>query len=163
MRSHVLLLAAFLALFTSLPGNCEKLADLHEKRIPVEFILNGKFDGIGSLEFHLPTKDRERRVVYIYFLNMGKEVRPYVHIWRLSEIKMVYKNIVVFSGVSDYEYPFSGRIDNYGDPMKQRLVVNGHGQSALTIKDLLSDTARSFKTKYMPKVHLGTGPYMWTK
>ena len=163
-------LAAFaIILLLSAPLLSQDLLQIHERRIPVEYTMRDTLGGIGSLEIHLPpsalgySDDTSGQIVYIYFIRKGSKVSPFVHVLKISSLRLVDSTTLVFTGESDYGFPFSGRLSEFDDVLKQRLSLTIQGRSVLVIEDLLSPEAIAFKTEFIPKVDLGAGPYLWKK
>lgn len=161
-KAVTFLIATSLVLIMVVSGICENLERLHHRRIEVEFILDGKLGGVGSIEFYLPSSlfgpknKQDGKVIYIYFIKFsGDQVAPMVHIMDLTTIKMVDKDTIVFSGQSDFGFPFSGNITGYGKIKNERFNLTISGNGVLEIKTLLSEEAKTFKAQYIDKVHLG--------
>ena len=159
-------LVVALLLLTGKPSSSAGLSDLHLKRHPVEFYLNGKFDAVGSLELHLPStiripgfsaSEEPDLLMYFYFVRMGENaVALNAHQMAITSLSLVGGDSAVFSGTSDYGFPFTGRIDHIDNPFERRLSMTIEGASKLEIKSLVSKQGLEFKAYFLPRVYLGS-------
>jgi hypothetical protein len=163
------ILSFAITLLLSAPLFSQDLLTFSGVRIPVEYRLSDTFDGIGSLEINLTIPafgipdGNSGEIVYIYFIRQGSKVSPFVHVLKILGLRRIASTTLVFTGKSDYGFPFSCRVSDFDDVTKRRLSLTIQGAQVLLIEDLLSEEAMAFKTEFIPKVDLGTGPYLWKK